>query len=109
VIACSGGDGFAAPGDVIRENIGDTRLDFGDGSPTIGSPGNGGLFYLVTSGRSREQLGVRARDRSRGAARNRHVDPAHVRSRHVDGAHRRLLPHLAGRRAERHINNPDLD
>src|SRR6185369_4003 len=49
VIACSGGDGFAAPGDVIRENIGDTRLNFGDGSPTIGSPGNGGLFYLVTS------------------------------------------------------------
>jgi hypothetical protein len=48
-VACSGGDGFPLPGDVIREDIGDTRLDFGDGSPTVGSPGNGGLFYLVTS------------------------------------------------------------
>ena len=48
-IACSGGDGFPAPGDVIREDIGDTRLDFGDGSPTVGSPNNGGLYYLVTS------------------------------------------------------------
>jgi hypothetical protein len=49
VIACSGGDGLPLPGDVIREDIGDTRLNFGDGSPTVGSPGNGGLFYLVTS------------------------------------------------------------
>src|SRR5262249_18480010 len=48
-IACSGGDGFPLPRDVIREDIGETRLDFGDGSPTVGSPGNGGLFYLVTS------------------------------------------------------------
>jgi len=48
-IACSGIDGFPLPGDVIREDIGDTRLNFGDGSPTVGSPGNGGLFYLVTS------------------------------------------------------------
>jgi hypothetical protein len=49
VIACSGSDGFPAPGDIIREDIGDTRLDFGDGSPTVGSGTNGGLFYLVTS------------------------------------------------------------
>jgi hypothetical protein len=49
VVPCSGGDGFAIAGDVIREDIGDTRLDFGDGSPTVGSPHNGGLFYLVTS------------------------------------------------------------
>src|SRR5262245_42608203 len=49
VIPCSGGDGLPAPGDIIREDIGDTRLDFGDGSPTVGSGISGGLFYLVTS------------------------------------------------------------
>lgn len=49
IVPCSGGDGFPLPGDVIREDVGDARLNFGDGSPTVGSPGNGGLFYLVTS------------------------------------------------------------
>ncbi len=50
VTACSGGDGFALPGDVIREDIGGTRLAFGDGQ-FAGSPGNsnGPLYYLVTS------------------------------------------------------------
>src|SRR4029077_15501037 len=28
---CTGGDGFPAVGDVIREDIGTTRFDFGDG------------------------------------------------------------------------------
>jgi len=49
VIPCSGSGGLPAPGDVIREDIGDTRLDFGDGSPTVGSGSSGGMFYLVTS------------------------------------------------------------
>src|SRR5262245_23354691 len=49
VIACSGASGLPAPGDIIREDIGDTRLNFGDGSPTVGSGTSGGLFYLVTS------------------------------------------------------------
>jgi cysteine-rich repeat protein len=48
VIPCTGG-GLPMPGDIIREDIGDTRLDFGDGSPTVGSGASGGLFYLVTS------------------------------------------------------------
>jgi len=48
VTPCSGGDGLALPGDVIREDIGDTQLILGDASPPIGSPG-GGLYYLVTS------------------------------------------------------------
>src|SRR5262245_6719299 len=49
VILCTGG-GLPQPGDIIREDIGDTRLDFGDGSPTVGSGSSGrGLFYLVTS------------------------------------------------------------
>jgi cysteine-rich repeat protein len=48
VIPCTGG-GLPLPGDIIREDIGDTRLDFGDGSPTVGSGSSGGLFYLVTS------------------------------------------------------------
>src|SRR5262245_30524618 len=48
VIPCTGGS-LPQPGDIIREDIGDTHLDFGDGSPTVGSPGSGGLFYLVTS------------------------------------------------------------
>jgi cysteine-rich repeat protein len=47
--ACTGPSGFPAPGDVIREDIGDTVFNFGDGSPTVGSPGNNGLLYLVTS------------------------------------------------------------
>jgi cysteine-rich repeat protein len=50
VVPCSGGDGLPLPGDVIREDIGDTRFQPGGGSPSsIGSPSNGGLFYLVTS------------------------------------------------------------
>jgi cysteine-rich repeat protein len=54
VIPCSGADGLALPGDVIREDIGDTQLFFssageGDPSPPVGSPGGGGLYYLVTS------------------------------------------------------------
>lgn len=48
VIPCTGG-GLPLPGDVVREDIGDTRLDFDDGSPTVGNGGSGGLFYLVTS------------------------------------------------------------
>ena len=38
-----------AVGNVIREDIGDTRFNFGDGSPTIGSGTTGGLYYLVTA------------------------------------------------------------
>ncbi len=50
IISCSGPGGLPNPGDVIREDIGDTRFLPGAGSPTsIGSPSNGGLFYLVTS------------------------------------------------------------
>jgi cysteine-rich repeat protein len=48
VIPCSGVDGLAMPGDVIREDIGDTQLIFGDSSSPAGSPG-GPLYYLVTS------------------------------------------------------------
>jgi len=46
VTACTGMGGFPAVGDVIREDIGDTVLGFGDGSPSVGSPG-GPLYYLV--------------------------------------------------------------
>jgi hypothetical protein len=50
VIPCSGGDGFPLPGDVIREDIGDTQLIFGDNSANAGSPSGGhGLYYLITS------------------------------------------------------------
>ncbi len=49
VVPCTGSGGLPAPGDVIREDIGDTRFFFGDGSPSIGSGASGGLFYLVTS------------------------------------------------------------
>ncbi len=45
---CSGADGFAAVGDVIREDIGETLFVFGDGSPPVGSP-TGGLYFLVTA------------------------------------------------------------
>ncbi|HEV7732924.1 MAG TPA: putative Ig domain-containing protein [Candidatus Binatia bacterium] len=48
-IPCTGPSGFPAPGNVIREDIGDTVFNFGDGSPTVGSPGGRGLLYLVTS------------------------------------------------------------
>lgn len=49
VIPCSGAGGLPDVGDVIREDIGDTRFFFGDGSPSVGSGTTGGLFYLVTA------------------------------------------------------------
>jgi cysteine-rich repeat protein len=49
VIPCTGAGGLPAVGDIIREDIGDTRFFFGDGSPSVGSGTSGGLFYLVTS------------------------------------------------------------
>jgi hypothetical protein len=48
-VPCTGSGGLPAPGDVIREDIGDTRFFFGDSSPSVGSGASGGLFYLVTS------------------------------------------------------------
>jgi len=41
-------DGFPQVGDVVIEAIGASRLNWGDGSPTVGSP-FGPLLYLVTS------------------------------------------------------------
>jgi hypothetical protein len=49
IVPCSGLDGFPLPGDVIREDIGDTQLVFGDSSTPAGSPGGRGLYYLITS------------------------------------------------------------
>ena len=49
VIPCAGAGGLPNVNDVIREDIGDTRFFFGDGSPSVGSGTSGGLFYLVTS------------------------------------------------------------
>jgi cysteine-rich repeat protein len=109
VIPCSGGDGFAAPGDVIRENIGDTRLNFGDGSPTVGSPGNGGLFYLVTSvdptnnwvfGLAIDPAALPAIDTS-----IRHTYAPGTWIARIDDCCR-ISPAVA---PNAHINNPDLD
>lgn len=48
VVPCSGAGGLAAPGDVIREDIGGTTLFTGDGGEIqVGSQGL--LYYLVTS------------------------------------------------------------
>ncbi len=110
VIACSGGDGFPLPGDVIREDIGDTRLNFGDGSPTIGSPGGGGLFYLVTSvdptnnwafGLAIDNGSLPAIDTS---IRHTYGVPGVYIARIEDCC--RISP-VEGSNA--HINNPDLD
>lgn len=46
-VACSPGDGFPQVGDVIRESIGGTRFNWGDGTE-VGSP-LGPLLYKVTS------------------------------------------------------------
>jgi hypothetical protein len=47
-VNCSGADGFADVGDVIKEGIGGTMLDPGDGSGLIGSA-LGPLLFLVTA------------------------------------------------------------
>lgn len=47
-VACSSPDGIAGVGDVIIEFIGGTKLNWGDGSPTVGLP-FGPLLYLVTA------------------------------------------------------------
>jgi len=53
VIACTGAGGLAAVGNVVREDIGDTRLNFGDGTEAyVSNPSNPGehyLYFLVTS------------------------------------------------------------
>ena len=109
-IACTGPGGLPNPGDVIREDIGDTRLNFGDGSPTVGSPGSGGLFYLVTSV-----------DPANNWAFGLALDPTSLPSidtsiEHTYGAPGtylariddccRISPVIA---PNAHINNPDLD
>src|SRR3990172_1453331 len=48
VVPCTGPDGLPGVGDVIAEFIGFTQFDWGDGSPSVGSP-IGPLLYLVTS------------------------------------------------------------
>lgn len=45
---CTSSDGFPGVGDLIVEDIGGTRFDFGDGSPMAGSS-RGPLAYLVNS------------------------------------------------------------
>ena len=47
-VPCTSADGFPSVGDVFYEFIGATRLNFGDGSPLLGSP-RGPLMYIVTS------------------------------------------------------------
>jgi hypothetical protein len=48
-MACTGPGGLPGVGDLILEDIGDTRLNFGDGSD-VGSPGpGGGLAYAVSA------------------------------------------------------------
>ncbi len=48
-ISCTGPGGNPGVNDVFLELIGSTRFDFGDGSTTVGSPGNRPLMYKVTS------------------------------------------------------------
>ncbi len=109
-VPCSGGDGFPAPGDVIREDIGDTRLDFGDGSPTVGSPHSGGLFYVVTSV-----------DPTNNWVFGLALDPSSLPAidttiRHTYGVPGQYVAHIADCcrvsaqvAPNAHINNPDLD
>ena len=47
-VPCTGAGGLAGVGDLIVEYVGGTRFDFGDNTPTLGSPA-GPLMYLVTS------------------------------------------------------------
>jgi endonuclease/exonuclease/phosphatase family metal-dependent hydrolase len=48
IVACSGTGGAPGIGDVFFESTGNTRFDWGDGSPLVGSP-RGPLYFLVTS------------------------------------------------------------
>jgi cysteine-rich repeat protein len=109
VIACTGGGGLPAPGDIIREDIGDTRLNFGDGSPTVGSPGNGGLFYVVTSVDpvNNWAFGL-ALDTARLPAIDttiQHTYPPGTYTARIDDCCR-ISPEVA---PNAHLNNPDLD
>ena len=47
-IPCTGAGGLPGVNDIIREDTGPTRFFFGDNT-SIGSPGNHGLYYKVTS------------------------------------------------------------
>jgi hypothetical protein len=109
VIPCTGGDGFPAAGDVIREDIGDTRFNFGDGSPTVGSGVSGGLFYLVTAidpannwvfGQALDPLSLPALDTS-----IEHTYAPGTYTARIDDCCR-VSPAVA---PNAHINNPDLD
>ncbi len=47
-VACTGPGGVAGVGDIIGEVIGNSKFDWGDGTPTVGST-LGPLLYLVTA------------------------------------------------------------
>jgi hypothetical protein len=110
VIACTGSGGLPGPGDVVREDIGDTRFNFGDGSPTVGSPGSGGLFYLVTSV-----------DPASNWAFGLAIDPASLPAIDTSISHAYAAPGVYIARIDdccrispvvapnAHVNNPDLD
>lgn len=113
VIPCSGSEvptPLPLPGDVIREDIGDTRLFPGDLSTPKGSPGGNGLYYLVTSvdpvsnwvfGLALDAASLPAIDTS---ITHTYAAPGNYTAR-VDSCCR-ISPAVA---PNAHINNPDLD
>ena len=109
VIPCTGPGGLPAVGDVIRESIGDTRFNFGDGSPTVGSPSGGGLFYLVTAiDPANDWLSGRALDTASLPTLDTTIQhtyaPGTWTARIEDCC--RISPQVA---PNAHINNPDGD
>ncbi|MGH7893730.1 MAG: thrombospondin type 3 repeat-containing protein [Candidatus Binatia bacterium] len=110
-IPCSGLDGFPLPGDVIREDIGDTQLFFGDSTTPAGSPsGGGGLYYLITSvdptnnwlfGLALDAASLPAIDTT---IEHQYAQPGIYTAR-IDSCCR-ISPTVP---PNAHINNPDLD
>ena len=118
-IACTGPGSFPSVGDLILEDGGDTRLEFGDSSSVGSSLPGGGLIFQVTSistrrcrrstycttggrvqRREQRQDQVRQRRQHRQGdlqAVPEDTDPAAVRLRDTEPRHRSTL-HCAGLR-----------
>ncbi len=113
VIPCSGSESpipLPMPGDVIREDIGDTMLFPGDASTPKGSPGGNGLYYLVTSvdptnnwvfGQALDATSLPAIDTT---IEHTYAAPGNYTAR-IDSCCR-ISPSVP---PNAHINNPDLD
>ena len=107
-VPCTGTGGLPGVGDIIREDIGTTRFDFGDGN-SVGSNANNPLYYQVTSiDVTNNWLFGEALDGNKLPAADPNIDHTYATTGNFTAGIDSCCRISAVLAPNEHINNPDV-